>query len=1294
VSEAEASPETLTVFVGHSDDAHEEARAIVQLETELQRQLDIRVEVMADARFRRIKLWEWTYDARPVVGGQERAVTPYLRTAHVAIFVFKTRVGSVTWEELNQCRARKDRCAVIALFPARPPAEDQLLDAEGVAAWGELLAKKRELTSDWAMPDSRSVVPVEPYRDIEHLLKIVREQFARLLSGLLLASDPVARRAKSPPAEVRNDAELRLAYETTARARHPCNGARLDDLDWSLVGDFTTKELPEAPVDQGREDLLAELGLFSPLSASQTLHYAAVLCFCRRPHRIIPEAVSVFLAGQIGEDRLSITDVEGPLSLQVGKLVTLAMGRLGNLSSFDGGLRAEEPEIPLNVVREAISNAIAHRDYHLSGNVQVRITDTHLEVQNPGSFPSDSSWETFLDVRGAVSRPSDMAVAFYLKKLLALEGIGRGFAVFREHIAKFGTDAIVWSSPTPSTVLVRIRRLAPELATKDRSPGVKWDVFVSHASEDKVRFVEPLVAELRARGLAVWDDRHEFRIGDDIRRKLDEGIRGSRVGVVVLSPRTFKYWPEAEWGALFAQGGALAEKNILPIRLDLGQMDLADRAPFMAGRVSASWEEGVGALATKVEAAVRGGSISGERRRSPVYNLPSRQARQIFGRDEDLVDLAGKLQPGRSVRVAATIEGLAGVGKTELALHLVDRLAAEGRFPGGIFWFDAERPDLTATWGGPIADALAVGSAPVAERAAAAVRIVSSGLPALLVLDNVERWTRDSAPGPLPGGAHVALLVTTRHAFLAGRAFEHHSLDVLAPEAAGALLLEVSGRELGEGRDELLEHLGGHALAVELAGAYLHEFKGVSPRQYLERRSAGQDLDDRVVELVRYERTVKECFDATWTTLAPPAARVLAIAAHFANEDASLALLESCHANEESIGHLQRLHLITVSGDRWRMHKLVREYARSSGSGSEREEAQRAFVEGCAAFSQRIDWSVGVRVHAFDLSHLEEALALALADPETAPETRSILMQRLAIARSSTGDFHRAKDLLEAAVASDLKNFGDDHRAVAKGRANLAMVHRELGDLERARELMEAALAADVRDMGEDHPDVAEARSNLAMVLRDLGQVGQARELLEAAVAHGVRNLGEAHPTVAENRSNLAMVLSDAGELESARELMEAALASHLRNMGEDHPAVAKSRSNLAMVLAELGELGPARELMQTALASDLRNLGEDHPTVARRTFNLAHLVESTGDHSAARTLLETALSIEARRLGPDHPSTSYTRVRLAKQLAALGDQGRARSEAERARRAVAAQPPGSQYRVGVEREAKEILGN
>jgi Mrp family chromosome partitioning ATPase len=76
----------------------------------------------------------------------------------------------------------------------------------------------------------------------------------------------------------------------------------------------------------------------------------------------------------------------------------------------------------------------------------------------------------------------------------------------------------------------------------------------------------------------------------------------------------------------------------------------------------------------------------------------------FVGRRQEPAQLTETLHGKDSVRVTAAVEGLAGVGKSELALQLADRLAAAGHFPGGLFWLDAEGPELTGTWGGTIAD--------------------------------------------------------------------------------------------------------------------------------------------------------------------------------------------------------------------------------------------------------------------------------------------------------------------------------------------------------------------------------------------------------------------------------------------------------------------------------------------------------------------------------------------------------------------------------------------------------------
>ena len=81
-----------------------------------------------------------------------------------------------------------------------------------------------------------------------------------------------------------------------------------------------------------------------------------------------------------------------------------------------------------------------------------------------------------------------------------------------------------------------------------------YDVFVSHASEDKDDFVRPLAQRLRAEHLEVWYDEFTLNVGDSLRRSIDRGLSQSRFGLVVLSPSFFgKQWSQWELDGLVAR---------------------------------------------------------------------------------------------------------------------------------------------------------------------------------------------------------------------------------------------------------------------------------------------------------------------------------------------------------------------------------------------------------------------------------------------------------------------------------------------------------------------------------------------------------------------------------------------------------------------------------------------------------------------------------------------------------------------------------------------------------------------
>ncbi len=75
----------------------------------------------------------------------------------------------------------------------------------------------------------------------------------------------------------------------------------------------------------------------------------------------------------------------------------------------------------------------------------------------------------------------------------------------------------------------------------------KYDVFLSHASEDKDDVARPLAKLLEARGLKVWYDETELKIGDNLVAQLNAGINASRFGILVLSNAFFeKHWTKYE----------------------------------------------------------------------------------------------------------------------------------------------------------------------------------------------------------------------------------------------------------------------------------------------------------------------------------------------------------------------------------------------------------------------------------------------------------------------------------------------------------------------------------------------------------------------------------------------------------------------------------------------------------------------------------------------------------------------------------------------------------------------------
>lgn len=130
-------------------------------------------------------------------------------------------------------------------------------------------------------------------------------------------------------------------------------------------------------------------------------------------------------------------------------------------------------------------------------------------------------------------------------------------------------------------------KIAPTVALNaEADVSEEYDVFVSHAFEDKESFADEFVSEMEKIGFRVWYDTQRLQWGDSMRERIDDGLKKSRYGIVILSPNYIaehKYWTKTELNALF-QLETINGKTILPIWHNLTKKQVVEYSPIIADR--------------------------------------------------------------------------------------------------------------------------------------------------------------------------------------------------------------------------------------------------------------------------------------------------------------------------------------------------------------------------------------------------------------------------------------------------------------------------------------------------------------------------------------------------------------------------------------------------------------------------------------------------------------------------------------------------------------------------------------
>lgn len=209
----------------------------------------------------------------------------------------------------------------------------------------------------------------------------------------------------------------------------PCPDATLADLDpermtWFLREARRARGFPLSE-RATPEELLAHLNL---LNAGRPTH-AAVLLFGRQPQRFLISSevkCAHFHGTEVAKPIPSYQIYKGTVFQLVDEAVDFVLAKL----ALAVGTRAESNqapvayELPPEVVREAIVNAVAHRDYTSSGSVQVMLFSDRLEVWNPGALPPSLTLQDLRQPHGSVPGNPLLAEPLYLTQYIERMGTG------------------------------------------------------------------------------------------------------------------------------------------------------------------------------------------------------------------------------------------------------------------------------------------------------------------------------------------------------------------------------------------------------------------------------------------------------------------------------------------------------------------------------------------------------------------------------------------------------------------------------------------------------------------------------------------------------------------------------------------------------------------------------------------------------------------------------------------------------------------------------------------------------
>lgn len=239
--------------------------------------------------------------------------------------------------------------------------------------------------------------------------------------------------------------ELRLIHQASGAIYYdelPVPNTSIEDTDLEYFEEFLKKSLGGGIEDFGIKtvDLLKNMKILTSYESDTVTTTGGLLFFGKHPEHHLPYCkvtIVRFPGNDIGE-KFEKKDIEGKLIEQIEGTERVLKEYLRSETKIEG-FEKEEPlfEIPVESLREAVINAIAHRNYQLPSQVRIFIFDDRIEIKSPGKLPNTVTVENIK--LGFPLHRNPLIVSFLAKEHRMTEigtGIPRMIRLLKEHTGR------------------------------------------------------------------------------------------------------------------------------------------------------------------------------------------------------------------------------------------------------------------------------------------------------------------------------------------------------------------------------------------------------------------------------------------------------------------------------------------------------------------------------------------------------------------------------------------------------------------------------------------------------------------------------------------------------------------------------------------------------------------------------------------------------------------------------------------------------------------------------------------